>query len=118
MMSVLDTNRDRREAPRVVFCDPVEIIGDETVISAHALDVSAGGISIDAESLEEGARVRVRFSLGDSTRRVDTVARVVRRGPGSTGLRFENMPWVARANLSDYVTAVRSGAGYPRSVWH
>ena len=118
MMSVVDTSRDRRQAPRVVFCDPIEIVGDETRLRTRALDVSTGGISIDDDSLEEGTQVRVRFSLGDATRRVDTVARVVRCDHGATGLAFENLAWTSRANLQDYVSAVRQGTSYPPSVWH
>ena len=113
-----EADRDRRAAPRVFFSDRIEIVGDETQLEVSARDLSTDGISIDDESLEHGRRVRVRFVLGDSNRRVDSLARVVRRGHGHTGLIFEDMAWMSRANLADFVTSVRRGTPYPPPVWH
>jgi hypothetical protein len=102
----------------VVFCDPIEVVSDDGRVHARAVDVSIGGIAVEGDELEPGAQVRVRFSLGHPTRRVDSRARVVRHVDGTTALRFEQMAWLARANLQDYVTAVRRGTSYPPPVWH
>lgn len=104
----------RREFVRIDTAQPVLLAGtdDGTPISAHAIDLSGGGMLIQGrETLEEGQRIRFTLDLGPGEAPITGTARVVRtREAGQCGVVFEAISSMERQRLIHFIFDVQRAA--------
>jgi hypothetical protein len=97
----------RREFVRIDAARPVLLTDaeDGTSISAHAIDLSGGGMLIQGrEALEEGQQIRFTLDLGPGESPIAGTARVVRtKDTGQCGVVFEAISSTERQRLIHFI---------------
>ena len=100
-------NFNRRSSPRVVLGIPIQYRFGNTIAAALTLNLSHGGIAIrTTSSLENGAKIKVRFRMPGSKRDIDAEGRVAwsDRRVGM-GIQFEKVDAANQTVIDQFVDA-------------
>jgi CheY-like chemotaxis protein len=99
--SMTDT---RRRCIRVPLETPVACENGGVTTTTMSLDISEGGILVEADHLHPGEKVRLSFQLPTAPTAVTMTGLVVRRyGQQRAGIQFVNVTEALRSGIRDYI---------------
>ena len=113
-----DLRDERREFDRVTVALPVTLVpGDAPPISTWTVDVSGGGMLVNASGLPDDARVGFQLTIGPGEAPVEGTARVARAPkPDHLALAFESVGATDHERLIAYLTAQSSATAQPGAL--